>query len=182
MNDLVAAAQSGDRKALSELLMDNRSVIAAAVSRVAWDRDRVPDIVQSALVRAVKSIRQFSHRCAFSTWLYRIAVNESIESNRRSARARRTEVQSDQLELFADLNASDGLAAAEMSEVMSAVREEVASLSLSHRTAFSLFYFGGYTGAEAAESLGITEANFFMRLKAARDSVREGLRRRGWEL
>ncbi len=45
-----------------------------------------------------------------------------------------------------------------------------------------MYYFGNYSGKEVAEALNITESNFFMKLKAARDSVKEKLIKRGWHL
>jgi DNA-directed RNA polymerase specialized sigma24 family protein len=55
----------------------------------------------------------------------------------------------------------------------------VERLPLQSRTAFYLFYRAGYSGKEGAAAMNITEANFFMRLKAARDRVRQRLRARG---
>ena len=179
MDPTILAAQSGDRGALAELLMQYRRVVTAAVLRFAWDRSQLPDIVQSVFARAAQAISGFQNRCAFSTWIYRIAVNECVDCNRRTARQREREQGVECCEVLPDLNAADGLAAVERAELMQGVRLEVAALPLGLRTAFSLFYFGGYSGKEAAQALGITESNFFMRLKGARDRVREGLRSRG---
>jgi RNA polymerase sigma-70 factor, ECF subfamily len=179
MEPLALAAQSGDRQALANLLMQHRGVVTAAVTRHAWDREQTQDIVQNALAKAVQGIAGFRGHCAFATWLYRIALNECMEANRRTARKRGRESAGHPFEALADENAPDGLAHCESAELMQCVREAVNGLPLDQRTAFSLFYFGGYTGREAARAVGITEANLFMRLKAARDRVRAALQRRG---
>jgi DNA-directed RNA polymerase specialized sigma24 family protein len=50
---------------------------------------------------------------------------------------------------------------------------------LSEKTAFSLFYYSGFSGKEAAEAMKISEDNFYMKLKAARDRIRTGLKKKG---
>ncbi len=162
--------------------MKHRGVVASVVNRFAWDREQFHDIVQSVFEKATRSIRGFEGRCRLATWFYRIAVNECMEFNRRYSRERdRFRATGDGVDIFEDVNAPDGLTAASDSELREGIADVVRGLPPAARAAFSLFYFAGYRGPEAAEALGITQAAFFMRLKAARDRVREALERRGWK-
>jgi RNA polymerase sigma-70 factor (ECF subfamily) len=122
----------------------------------------------------------FKGTCRFSTWLYRIALNECMETNTRQSR--NTPLQIDSPELFGDPNARDGLAALSDAELRTAIHEAVRPLPLDQRTAFCLYYFEGYSGREAADAMKISEPNFFMKLKAARDKVKKSLLAQGWRL
>ena len=86
--ELIQAAQSGNRDATAELLLANRCVVAAVVMRLIHRNDRAKDVIQNVLAKAVQGLASFRNGCAFSTWLYRIAVNETTEDNRRAARQR----------------------------------------------------------------------------------------------
>ena len=75
---LVVAAQSGDGHAFEVLVERHQSRIRA----VAWRFTRVPedteDIAQQAFQKAFLHLKQFEGNSSFSTWLTRIAINESL--------------------------------------------------------------------------------------------------------
>ncbi|MBD3243078.1 MAG: sigma-70 family RNA polymerase sigma factor [Chitinivibrionales bacterium] len=179
MQELLERAVQGDTRALARLLMDHRRLVGVTVGRLLWDRSRCKDVVQNVFVKALQGLPKFSGGCRFSTWLYRIAVNEAVEQNRRHARERLFMRMPDGA-VFADPDAADGLRASSDAELRRDVHEALAGLAEELREAFELFYGKGYSGKQAAGLAGITEASFFMRLKRARDHVREYLRERGW--
>jgi RNA polymerase sigma-70 factor (ECF subfamily) len=180
MDPTITQARSGDKQALSRLLMDHRALVGSVVQRFAWEASQRPDLAQAVMLKAVQSIREFRNGCAFATWLYRIAVNVCTDANRGVVRDRkRRGGGEDALAVFPDLNAPDGLAAAESSEIRLRVQKAVKALPLGERTAFTLFYFAGYSGKEIAEAMSISEPNVFMKLKGGRDKVREVLRSSG---
>lgn len=180
-SDLIKQAQNGDRPALTQLLMEHRKLIAAVVYRFINDREQQKDIIQNIFVNAIKHIRDFAGLCRFSTWLYRLSINECIEQRRRMFRSRQHgEMLVANSHGFISLNAPDPFAAASSSELHGMVSAILNTLPLDQKTVFSLFYFGGYTGREGAEAMNITEANFFMKLKSARDTVKTRLSEKGW--
>ena len=66
--------------------------------------------MQNVFIKTIASIKNFNGTCRFSTWLYRIALNESINANRRNVRKGvRIDSGDGEMDLFPDLNASDGL-------------------------------------------------------------------------
>lgn len=179
--DLINLAKSGDRNAMASLLMENRRLVAAVVCRFVGNVDERTDVIQNIFVKAINHISQFAGRCKFSTWLYRLSFNECIDHGRTRARGReKTEPFIENRIDNIPLNAPDGLEFASSSELRQAVASALKTLPIDQKTAFSLFYFGGYTGEEGAEALSITKTNFFMKLKAARDSVKRQLIVRGW--
>jgi RNA polymerase sigma factor (sigma-70 family) len=84
---LIRNAQNGDRSALTKLLMENRNLVAAVVSRFVFDRDCHKDVIQNVFMKVVDSITSFRNQCRFATWLYRISVNECCEYNRKKLKS-----------------------------------------------------------------------------------------------
>jgi RNA polymerase sigma-70 factor (ECF subfamily) len=179
--DQIDAARNGDPRAISDLLMRHRGIVAAVVARFIDGAEPRRDVVQNVFMKAVRAIAGFNGHCRFSTWLYRIAVNECVDARRKAVRSRAQQVPASHgPDLFRDLNAPDGLQHTSDSELRRDIQAAVGALPLDRKTAFSLFYFGGYSGREASNAMRITEGNFFMKLKQARDAVREALMKAGW--
>lgn len=181
--ELIIQAQNGDRPSLTRLLLEHRGLVLSVTGRLIGNSEQRKDVIQDVFVKAITRIRSFAGLCKFSTWLYRITLNECIEHGRRTLRSReKIEPLHEDSGAALALNTPDGFSYASSAELRSSVAEILKTLPLDQKTAFSLFYFGGYTGKEGAESLSITEANFFMKLKAARDTVKQGLIDRGWSV
>lgn len=180
-HELISAARNGDRKALSRLLYDNRGYIAALVSRFIDDREKRKDVIQNICIKVIRSLPEFENRCRFTTWLYRIVLSEVTDYRRRSFLTGRYEMNSEQgQDCLSDLNAPDELDHVSRREFRQEVDRILREISPEQKAAFSLFYFAGCRGKEAAEMMKISEANFFMKLKAARDTLRSRLSKKGW--
>ena len=85
-DELVAAAQSGDRNALDQLLRRHYDRIYAVCRRLTGDAD---DACQEALIKITRSLPRFDGRAAFGTWAYRIATNASLDELRKRKRRSR---------------------------------------------------------------------------------------------
>jgi RNA polymerase sigma-70 factor, ECF subfamily len=180
MKQLIERAKNGDRHSLRELLLMHRHLIESVVRKFTWEVSGREDVVQNVFIKTMTSIKDFSGTCRFSTWIYRVAVNECVDANRRYARKEmRHEGCGSEMDMFPDLNAGDGLASAIGKETDAAVREAVATLPDGMRNAFELFYLQEMTGGEAAENLHITVAAFFVRLSAARERLKKELVKKG---
>jgi RNA polymerase sigma-70 factor (ECF subfamily) len=173
-------AKKGDKAALSSLLIDNKGIVAAVVTRMVYDRDCHKDIIQNVFVKIVAGLNGFQGQCRFSTWVYRIAVNESLEHLRKLGyfEKLKEEVFFDDC-MKGDYDQDDSLESISKREVLNWVNEGLSSCTLNEKTAFSLFYYSGFSGKEAAEAMKISEDNFYMKLKAARDRIRVSLRKKG---
>jgi len=80
---LVRAALDGDRRAFARLTEKYREPLTRHVARLVRDRDDVDDLVQEALTKALTALESYDRSYAFSTWLYRIATNHTIDHLRR---------------------------------------------------------------------------------------------------
>ena len=73
---LVRRAQKGDEGAYEELVRQNQQRVMAIVGGILRRREDVEDVAQQVFIKAYFSLKRFDLRSAFSTWLYKITVNE----------------------------------------------------------------------------------------------------------
>lgn len=84
--EIVRRAQQGDVEAFRELVKQNqRQVFHACVSVLRSTAD-AEDVTQEVFVRAHRNLAKFQGTAKFSTWLYRIARNASIDHLRKRGR------------------------------------------------------------------------------------------------
>jgi RNA polymerase sigma-70 factor (ECF subfamily) len=74
--ELVRRAQSEDQGAFEELVRRHQHRVVAVAGGILRQREDVEDIAQQVFVKAYFSLKRFDQRAAFSTWLYKITVNE----------------------------------------------------------------------------------------------------------
>ena len=83
---LVARAQKGDREAFDSLVELYAPQVYNLALRVTGSREEAEDCVQDAFLRAFCALRSFRGEAAFSTWLYRVALNVATDAARKRAR------------------------------------------------------------------------------------------------
>jgi RNA polymerase sigma-70 factor, ECF subfamily len=74
--ELVRRAQAEDQEAYEELVRRHQHRVFAVAGGILRRREDVEDIAQQVFVKAYFSLKRFDQRAAFSTWLYKITVNE----------------------------------------------------------------------------------------------------------
>jgi RNA polymerase sigma-70 factor (ECF subfamily) len=72
---LIRAVQSGDLTAFDKLVLKHKDRLFNMVYWFLGDYNEANDCAQETFIKAFKSIKKFRFESAFSTWLYRIAVN-----------------------------------------------------------------------------------------------------------
>jgi RNA polymerase sigma-70 factor, ECF subfamily len=81
--ELVRRAQGEDKEAFEELIRRHQNRVFAVASGILHRREDVEDISQQVFVKAYFSLKRFDQRAAFSTWLYKITVNECWDMLRK---------------------------------------------------------------------------------------------------
>lgn len=159
--ELVEAARTGDAAAFDALVTRHRRAVYQVCYRFVNQHEDAADLTQDTFVRAWKALGSFRGQARFSTWIYRIAVNVSL--NRVSLKAPPTDVID--LDLVADRHGpapGDALAARER-QVM--VRKAVQSLPPRQRAVLILRTYHELSHQEVAEivgtSVGAVKANVF---------------------
>src|SRR6202789_740311 len=76
--DLVQQARNGDLSAYDELVRRYQERIYATVYHMTSNHEDANDLVQDTFVKAYRALKSFKGDSSFYTWIYRIAVNKTI--------------------------------------------------------------------------------------------------------
>jgi RNA polymerase sigma-70 factor (ECF subfamily) len=75
-SELVRRAQRGDKESFEELVRRHQNRVFAVARGILKRQEDVEDISQQVFVKAYFALKKFDQRSAFTTWLYKITVNE----------------------------------------------------------------------------------------------------------
>ncbi|MDH3216639.1 MAG: sigma-70 family RNA polymerase sigma factor [Candidatus Krumholzibacteria bacterium] len=78
--ELIAGALQGSEKAFRKLVERYHPVVYSVVRAVLGDRDDVEDVVQEVFIKVYRGLAKFRQEAKFSTWIYRIARNEAMNT------------------------------------------------------------------------------------------------------
>jgi RNA polymerase sigma-70 factor (ECF subfamily) len=179
IKELVQRAKDGDKAAFEELVTANQRGVYSLALRYIGNREDALDISQEAFFRAYKSLPFFNGDCAFSTWLYRLTINVSIDFLRTAKRKGATPFSAlgepDQVLVVPDTRHSPEKEA-ELSELKEALAEALKTLSDEHRAVFILRAVHELSYTEIAEILELEEGTVKSRLSRARDKLKQELK------
>jgi len=82
-NILIAEALEGSQKAYARLVDKHRPAIFHIINRMVRNDEAANDLVQETFMKAFASLATFRSEFRFSTWLYKIAANSSIDFLRK---------------------------------------------------------------------------------------------------
>lgn len=153
---------AGDIEAFDVLYQKHYPRVLALATGILLNPDESIDATQEIFTVVYRKLHEFDRKSRFTTWLYRVAVNRSIQHARSRARHRHQLPLSDALEHPAQpMPSSDP-----------AVRIAMERLALDDRAALTLFYWDELSLNEMAESLGCTPNAAKTRLFRARERFR----------
>jgi RNA polymerase sigma-70 factor (ECF subfamily) len=163
--------------ALFEILMRRHNErLYRAARAIVRDEREAEDVMQQAYVNAYAHLRQFDHRAKFSTWLTRIAVNESLARTRRRGRSEPFDEETTPVgEAIMFRPQLDPERQAFTRELATLLESAVDALPDGNREVFMLREVEGLSTAETAESLGVSEDVIKTRLSRARAALRREL-------
>jgi RNA polymerase sigma-70 factor, ECF subfamily len=180
---LVHASQSGDVAAYEELVKRYDRKLLRIAQYVTGNPEDAEEAVQGAFLKAFQNLSQFQGNAKFSTWLIRIALNESIPELRKRCEAKEFCLDETAQVEDHDLpdNAFDWAPNAEQlygtSELRKILIGSLRELGAGLRTVFVLRDVEGLSTNETADILGLNEASVKARLLRARLQLREKLSR-----
>lgn len=172
---LVSSARGGDRAAFEELVRRHADRLYAVVLRFCADAGEAEDVVQDSFLRAWRGIGGFEGRSLFSTWLYRIGLNEAKRrAARRPPEGAVRPLEDEPIERAPDWSEAPERRA-EQGELRRVLERAVRALPLDYRAPIVLRDVEGLSTREAAGVMGLSEAAFKSRLHRARLAVRRAL-------
>ena len=84
--DLVLASKAGDTAAFEELVTRYDRKLFRIANHILHNSEDAQDVVQDAFIKVFQNLGQFRADSKFSTWLYRIVVNQSLMELRKQRR------------------------------------------------------------------------------------------------
>lgn len=88
LNDgvLVEQAANGDSSALERLIIKYQNRIYNVIIKICGNSDDALELTQETFVKVIENIEKFEGKSSFYTWLYRVAVNLTLNHCKRSVR------------------------------------------------------------------------------------------------
>lgn len=139
------------RKAFEQVVSRYSEPLYWKIRRIVVDHDDANDVLQNTFLKAWRSLGDFRQESKLSTWLYRIAINESLDFVRREQKMRNMDGDvSLATRLVAD-NYFDG------DQTQALLQEAIATLPDVQRTVFNLKYFDEMKYSEMSKLMGVSE-------------------------
>jgi RNA polymerase sigma-70 factor (ECF subfamily) len=169
---LVERCRAGERNAFERLVVRYQKPVFNVALRMLRNRQDAMDVAQTTFLKAFEHLGDYDPSFRFYSWLYRIAINESL--NALALRKPRGEL---------DGNAADETPgpdrAAEGDQALRAIEEALMRISPELRAVVVLRHIAQQSYQDMAEALGLPEKTVKSRLHSARERLREHLLRSG---
>ncbi len=180
-DELVVKSQQGDIHAFDELVERYHGKIYGLTYNMTSNREDAEDLTQDIFVKAYQALPRFKGKSSFYTWLYRIAVNKTI--NYRKRRNRKRAMSLDQFDneiklddVYHDLTSKGSpLRNLSLSELQKKLNEALQNLSEKHRTVVVLHDMQGIPHEEIAKMVGASVGTIRSRLFYARRQLQAEL-------
>jgi len=168
----VALAAAGDRQAFERLYRSHANRVYSLCTRMCGSGTKGEELTQDVFVRTWEKLPQFRGESAFSTWLYRLAVNVVLNArkieDRQALRTDESDVGGERW---------NEVARAPMHSERMDLADAIAKLPAGARRVFVLHDVEGYKHEEIPELCGITSGGSKAQLHRARLLLRGALER-----
>jgi RNA polymerase sigma-70 factor (ECF subfamily) len=183
-HELVTRAQAGSEKAYRELLDRYQRPVFSIIFRMIRDREQAEDLAQETFVRVFNHIGRYDPRYKFSSWIFKIATNLTIDWIRRkelktvSIDGSRNAVTSDEMEATAitivsdDENPEQLLESKELGEE---IEQAIGKLRPEYRAAILLRHVEGREYQEIAEIMALPLGTVKTYIHRGRNELRDTL-------
>lgn len=174
---LVEKSLNGDRKALDSLVHLHQPFIYNVAWKMAHDPHDAMDLTQEVLIKVITKLSQFNFKSSFRTWLYRIVVNEFLQTKRKKMEYQFTSFE-DHAEGLAEipnpaLTKEEEIEHEELSKEMQ-IRCMSGMIMCLDREQRLIFILGDTFGVDhnvGAEIFNISPSNFRVKLHRARKDL-----------
>lgn len=174
---LIQRAQQGDEDAFAALYQLHKKRVYSVCLQMTKDVADAEDLTQEAFLQVFRSVHSFRGDSAFSTWLYRIAVNTVLMKLRRRKAppllSLDEPVSADSPSLKRDIGKADPRLSGAVDRI--ALRRAVEELPAGCRQIFDLHEVEGYQHHEIAQLLECSIGNSKSQLHKAKMKMREVL-------
>jgi RNA polymerase sigma-70 factor, ECF subfamily len=168
---LIEEVRNGKRRAFTELMRRYQRRVYWVARRIVGTHEDADDIAQETFVKAYTALGDFRGESSFFTWLYRIAVNLSLNAVRKRQLVNYLRENDIINRIFP--GSDDPSREVEFKETESRLQEAIASLPEKQRVVFVMRYFDEMSYDEISEvtktSVGGLKANYFHALRKVQE-------------
>lgn len=181
IRDKIKQVKKGDQAAFEDIVLFYQDKIYQHCNRMLGNAHEAEEIAQEAFIRAYINIHSYDERRKFSTWLYRIATNLTIDRLRKrkpdyylDAEVKGTEG----LDMYSQLAAEEKLPEDELEELelQNYIQKQIAELPPKYRSIIMLRYLEDFSLQEISEILDIPIGTVKTRVHRGREALRKKLR------
>ncbi len=171
---LIERAAKGDQRAFRELVQRHQRRATSVAWGIVRNQEDAREVVQDAFVRVWKHLADFAGQASFSTWLYRIVYNLSIDLLRRRSPGKpveiddRTDLEGAPSELLPYRGETDPFASVGRARLVDAMQKALDQLPEYHRAVIVLREVEGMSYEEIAEATSVPKGTVMSRLFHAR--------------
>lgn len=162
------------RKAFERLVVEYGEQLYWQVRRIVLSHDDANDVVQTVFMKAWQKLDTFNEEAKVSTWLYRIALNESLDFVRR----KKLQVVSTDEEEYSVANMLMADEFFDGSETEALLQEAIAQLPEVQRMVFNMRYFDEMKYSEMSKILNTSEGSLKASYHIAVKKITEFFKRR----
>ncbi|UOF91938.1 RNA polymerase sigma factor SigW [Fodinisporobacter ferrooxydans] len=173
---LIKRAKRGDQQAFAEIVERYKDKLYNVAFRMLGNRQEAEDAVQEAFLRAYANLKTYDSSYKFTTWIYRIITNLSIDRLRKRKIDESLDAANDpdEISLYHTIS-SDELTPEEeivRSETQDEVQSAILQLPPAYRATILLKYVHDRSVQEISEILRIPAATVKTRLHRGREALK----------
>jgi RNA polymerase sigma-70 factor (ECF subfamily) len=169
---LVEQSILGDSKAFDRLVEKYQKLVFNLAYKMSRNYDDSADITQAVFLKVYEKLRSFDPKYKFFSWLYRVAVNESLNAVQKR-------VPNEQFNEETVVGQDSPHDRVDAEDVSQRVQEALLELDLNYRIVIVLKHFQDLSYEEISQILDIPEKKVKSRLFSGRMMLRTICRRRG---
>lgn len=179
--DLVRRAQARDLDAYAELMQRYQRRIYALIYNMTGNNEDTEDLIQDVFLKAYSALEKFQGKSSFYTWVYRIAVNRTINfvkkrKKRQAASLNDVDSGVERDEAYVELSSrSTPFRDARNTEIFEKLNAALQKLSEKHRTVVVMHDIEGIPHDRIAEIIGVSSGTVRSRLFYARRQLQADL-------
>lgn len=187
INDAVLIKQykKGDSAALEQLVLKYQNRIYNVILKMCADPDDAAELTQETFVKVIENIDKFEGRSSFYTWMFRIAVNLTLNHCQRNSKLAFRSLEEEQQQqddgnvkqllkdFLSDDSSPDPAAEVQNKELHRIAAKALMGLDEAHRAVIVLRDIEGMSYARIAEVLDIEIGTVRSRLSRARSKMRD---------
>ena len=150
---LVGIIRSKNKELFSELVRRYQNKIFFYINRLINNREEAEDLTQEVFIKVYQNLQGFDIKRKFSSWIYRIAHNESVNYIKKKSRFKFLSIEQNEFLKNTMASTEDIMEKIITKESQLAVKKILSKLSFSHKEVLILRYFEEKSYGEISDIL-----------------------------